>query len=122
MLVDVSDVVQSLAEFTVSISRPAVPTFDAAGHKVAGSPTVTSASVVLQRPSTDVIQRLPEGVRADARWLMHTTADVRGAKDGTGGHLPDQVTYDGTTYTVVEFEGQTAHGLYRRVILMEGGG
>lgn len=126
VLIDVSDVVASLASQTVTRTRRATPTIDAAGHRVAGAETTATLSAVMQRPSRDALQRLPEGLRAQARWLMHTTGDVRGGSEATasGGAavLPDLVTYDGRAYVVVDITDQSAHGAYRRVVLLDGGG
>lgn len=126
MLVDVTSVVASLAAQSVTRTRRATPTIDAAGAAVLGATTTATLTAVLQRPSADAIQRLPIGLQAQARWLMHTTGDVRGASETTaaGGvaTLPDLITYDGRQYVVVDITGQTAHGLYRRVILLDGGG
>ncbi len=126
MLVDVSDVVASLAAQSVTRTRYGTPTIDSAGHRVAGAETSATLDAVLQRPSRDALQRLPEGLRAQARWLMHTTGDVRGGSEATaaGGAavLPDRVTYSGRQYVVVDITDQSAHGTYRRVILLDGGG
>jgi hypothetical protein len=125
VLIDVSDVVSSLAAQTVTRTRTASPTISAAGHAVAGASTTATLRCVLQRPSADAIQRLPQGLQAQARWLMHTTGDVRGASESTpnGGLpvLPDAVTYGARSYIVYDITDQEAHGLYRRVILLDGG-
>lgn len=126
VLVDVSDVVTSLAAQTVTRTRYGTPTIDAAGHAVAGSTSTATMGAVLQRPSPDALQRLPEGIRSQARWLMHTTGDVRGGSETTAAGatavLPDRVTYSGRQYIVFDITDQSAHGAYRRVVLLDGGG
>ena len=126
VLIDVSDVVTSLAAQTVTRTRRATPAIDSAGAVIAGATSSATLSAVLQRPSADALQRLPEGIRSQARWLMHTTGDIRGGSEATANGaaavLPDTVTYSGRTYVVFDITDQSAHGAYRRVILLDGGG
>ena len=123
-LLDMSAVVNSFAAHSVTRTRLATPTIDAAGHAVAGATSTATIEGVIQRPGPDALTRVPEGLRSRATWLMHTTADVRGASQASvGGRaavMADKITYDGITYTVVDITGQTAQGNYRRVILLDG--
>lgn len=124
-LVNVSSVVASLSAQSVTRRRSASPTIDSAGHIVAGAVTDTTITGVLQRPGQDALERLPEGIRSRARWLMHTAADIRGGtgttEAGRAGAMPDEAIYGGVSYTVVDITDQSAHGDYRRVILLDGG-
>ena len=121
VLVDVSSTVASFAGSTVTLRRQSTPTIDASGYASTPTTADTSIMAVLQRPSPDALQRLPEGLRARARWLMHSTDEVRGGSE-VDGTKPDLVIHDGVTYTVAELTGQTEHGSYYRVILLTGGG
>lgn len=126
VLVDVSSVVASLSSQTVTVTRRSTPTISAAGHAVPGMSTTSTIACVLQRPSADALQRLPQGLQAQARWLLHTTGDIRGGSETTAGGgvatLPDLVTYSGRQFTVYDITDQSAHGAYRRCILLDGGG
>lgn len=125
MLVDVSSVVASLSAQSVTRRRSAAPTIDSAGHVVAGATADATITGALQRPGQDALERLPEGMRSRARWLMHTTADIRGGtgttEAGRSGAMPDVAIYGGVSYAVVDITDQSAHGQYRRVILLDGG-
>jgi len=124
ILLNLAPVVAAFASQSVTRRRAAVPTIDSAGHAVVATPVDATIECVLQRPSPDAIQRLPEGLRSRATWLMHTTADIRGASGQTSGGraqaMADQVIYNGITYTVVDISAQTAQGNYRRVVLLDG--
>lgn len=117
-------VVDCFASESVTRTRKPTPTINAAGHAVQGSITTATINGAFQRPGPDALQRLSEGLRSRATWLMHTTADVRGASQASvGGRtavMADLITYTGITYTVVDITGQTSQGNYRRVILLDG--
>ena len=123
MNLDMGPIVESFAGSDVTIRRRTFAGFDASGYDADATMADTAATVVMQRPSPDALQRVPEGERAAMRWLIHVpdSVDVRGAGQAGGGVLADEVIHNGTTYTVVEIEDQTEHGQFRRFLLRSGG-
>lgn len=118
MRVDLGFVVGMFAVTQVTRVRSAAGTWTT-GVYTAGATTSLSIAVSLSVPSAAVLQVLPEGLRSRARWMMHTTADVRPLTEGTSGTLPDRITHDGKTWTPVEVQNWVAHGGYRAFVLVE---
>ena len=122
--INLGPTVAALSSESVTRRRVATPTIDAAGHVVAGATSDTAIKCVMQRPGPDALNRLAEGLRSRARWLMHTTADIRGGSQASSGGrsatMPDLIVYGGVTYTAADITDQSAHGQFRRVVLLDG--
>jgi len=116
-MIDVSDVVADLAETAVTRRRYATGSASN-GIYTAGAATDTTVQACLQVPDARTMQLLAEGVRSRAKWLMHTTADVRTGSDGQG-VLPDKIIIDGTAFEPLDVRAYSAHGGYRRLVLVE---
>lgn len=115
-MLDLSDVVDALAESPVTRRRFAAGTLATTGVYTAGASTDTTVYACLAAPDAKTMELLPEGLRSRARWLMHTTADVRTA---TSGLLPDKVIFGGVTYEPVAVRAYSHHGGYNRLVLVE---
>lgn len=118
MKVDLGFVVDGFAVTTVTRVRAGAGTYTA-GVYVPGATTSTAIRASVTVPSAAVLQVLPEGLRSRARWLVHTTADVRPLVEGGSGTVPDRITHDGKTWTPVELQAWSQHGGYRRFVLVE---
>lgn len=115
-MLDLSDVVEAMAETAVTRRRYAAGTLATTGVYTPGAATDTTVYACLAAPDAKTMEMLPEGLRSRARWLMHTTADVRTAGSGV---LPDKVIFGGATYEPVAVRGYSYHGGYSRLVLVE---
>lgn len=115
-MLDLSDVVDALAESTVTRRRYAAGTLATTGIYTPGASTDTTVTACLAAPDARTMELLPEGLRSRARWLMHTTADVRTAASGV---LPDKVLVGGVAYEPVAVRAYSHHGGYNRLVLVE---
>lgn len=86
-----------------------------------GAPTDTAGLTgVLNRPGPRVMRMVPEAERANAKWMLHTVAELRTARDPEGGNpgvVADQVLLGAVVYEVVSCEAHTAHGLFYAAVL-----
>jgi hypothetical protein len=123
--VDVSDVVDALADQTVTRRRYAAGAYSTAtgskGVFVPGATTDTPIFVCIGPVTGRDKQDMSEGVRLRARYKLHTTADLRGDEPMTGATATqaDHVLYDGREYEVIQDRRWVGHGGYRRFILAE---
>lgn len=123
--INVSNVVQSLAASPVTRRRFAAGSYPQAGATrgqfVAGASADTTIRAVMQPIDDRTRQLLPEGIRLRARYLLHTTADVRGDAPATGASITqaDDVIYNGRTYTVWQDRDWATHGSYTRCVLLD---
>lgn len=115
-MLDLSDIVDAFAETAVTRRRFAAGTLATTGVYTAGASTDTTVYACLTAPDAKTMELLPEGLRSRARWLMHTTADVRTAGSGV---LPDKVILDGVTYEPVATRVYSQHGKFSRLVLVE---
>lgn len=115
-MLDLSDIVAAMAETPVTRRRYAAGTLAATGVYTAGASADTTVYACLAAPDAKTMELLPEGLRSRARWLMHTTADVRTAGTGV---LPDKVIFDGVTYEPVAIRAYSQHGGFSRLVLVE---
>lgn len=115
-MLDVSDIVDALAETAVTRRRYAAGTLATTGLYTPGASADTTVQACLSTPNARTLEMLPEGLRSRARWLMHTTADVRTADSGL---LPDKILVSGTAHEPVELRNYSQHGAYRRLVLVE---
>lgn len=125
MIVNVSDAVAALGTTSMTRRRFADGGYStAAGSKgtfVPGASTDTTILGSVGPVSGRTRQMLPEGIRLSARYLLHTTADVRGDSPATSGAITqaDSIIFDGRTYQVYDDKAWTSHGQYRRLVLVD---
>jgi hypothetical protein len=91
------------------------------GAWVPGATTTATITGQMQPLDDRTRQLLPEGVRLRARYVMHTTADVRGAiPTATGNPVAgDLITWQGRTYQVYQDRDWNGQGSYTRCILAD---
>jgi hypothetical protein len=122
----VTDCVTSLATVDVTRVRYAAGAYSTtAGSKgvfVAGTPTNTTIAAVIGPIDGRTRDLLPEGIRLRARYLCHTTADVRGDQptaSGTAITQADRIIFNGRTYQVYQDRDWVTLGVYNRSVLVE---
>lgn len=122
----VSDCVTSLAAVDVTRIRYAAGAYSTtAGSKgvfVAGTSTSSTISAVIGPIDGRTRDLLPEGIRLRARYLCHTTADVRGDQptvSGTAITQADRIVFNGRTYQVYQDRDWVTLGAFQRSILVE---
>lgn len=118
MQVDLSDVVDAFADTAVTRRRYAAGTLASTGVYTPGASTDTTVYASLTVPDPRTLEMLSEGQRSRARWLMHTTYDVRTSSDASQ-VLADKVIFDGVTYEPVQVRAYTKQGNFRRLVLVE---
>lgn len=86
-------------------------------------PAPTSATIAAQMQPLDARTRsqLPEGIRLRARYVMHTTADVRGDQPTASGApiRGDVIQWQGRSYQVHQDRDWNGQGGYTRMILLD---
>jgi len=122
----VTDCVTSLATVDVTRVRYSAGAYSTtAGSKgvfVAGTPTNTTIAAVIGPIDGRTRDLLPEGIRLRARYLCHTTADVRGDQptaSGTAITQADRIIFNGRTYQVYQDRDWVTLGVYNRSVLVE---
>ena len=116
MEINVSGVVDSLCSTAATRRRHDAGSSNAAGVWIDGATTDTSILASFQRPSPAARKVLPEAIRGAVRWLIYTTADLRGV-DESSQQRADQVIHAGQTFEVVALAGWSEHGGYTRAAL-----
>lgn len=119
--VRVQSTVAALAAQQVTRLRYGAATLAATG--VYTLPTPSSATITAQMQPLDDRTRaqLPEGIRLRARYVMHTTADVRGDQPtASGGPIRgDVIQWHGRSYQVHQDRDWNGQGGYTRMILLD---
>lgn len=92
----------------MSRTRRSADSYDpATGKAVLGVPTTSPVKAVIQPASGNQLKDVPEGVRAEAQWLLWSRADVV---------LDDTITHKGITYRVVYAWPRDEGGFYRAAL------
>jgi hypothetical protein len=119
--ITVAQVVEAQAAQAVTRTRFAAATMGA--HGIWNTPSSTTLAIAAQMQPLDDRTRklLPEGVRLTATYVMHTTADVRGAVPTvSGGPVNgDTITWQGRVYQVWQDRDWNGQGSYTRCILYD---
>lgn len=119
--ISVAQVVIDQSAQTVTRTRYGAATKSAMGAWVPGATTTATITGQMQPLDDRTRQLLPEGVRLRARYVMHTTADVRGATPTATGNpvAGDLITWQGRTYQVYQDRDWNGQGSYTRCILAD---
>jgi len=122
----VTDCVISLATVDVTRIRYAAGAYSTtAGSKgvfQAGASTTATISAVIGPIDGRTRDLLPEGIRLRARYLCHTTADLRGDQptaSGTAILQADRVVFNGRTYQVYQDRDWVTLGAFQRSVLVD---
>ena len=118
MIVDVSDVVDDLADSLDSRVRQTGDYTD--GVWVAAPDVVTPDLRCCLRPIDGRTRdALPEGVRTKAKWLCHATWDIHTTVAGSG-EYGDRIIVGGKPYVAISIDDSfSTHGQITRVALTE---
>lgn len=119
--ITVAQVVIAQSAQTVTRTRYGAATLPASGIWQRGTSTTATITAQMQPLDDRTRQLLPEGVRLRARYVMHTTADVRGATPtATGTPVGgDTITWNGRIYQVYQDRDWNGQGSYTRCILAD---
>ncbi len=117
-MLNLGGVVNALSSSSVTRRRFAAGTITN-GIYTKGTSADSTITVCLSAPPARELQLQPEGIRSRARYLCHSTADIRTADEGAR-LLADEITIDGRRHEAVECADRSAiHGGFRRVLLVE---
>lgn len=111
-LFDLSDVVDSMATGTYTVTRRAAE-FAGGDAVPTSSETLTIKALVVPLSGRE-LQRLPEGLRSRELKAVYTTTDLRRGADDA---LPDVVTVDGEDYEVQLVDDWQAPGGFLRAVV-----
>jgi hypothetical protein len=119
--ISVAQVVIDQSAQTVTRTRYGAATLASTGVWGRGTATTETITGQMQPLDDRTRQLLPEGVRLRARYVMHTTADVRGATPTASGTpvAGDTITWQGRTYQVYQDRDWNGQGSYTRCILAD---
>lgn len=112
---DLSDVVDSFADGTYTVTRRAASTY-VDGRLQAPATTTLSILASVQPASGRDIQYLPEGMRSSKAFAVWTSTQLYSKVIGVND--PDQLTIDGDTYEVAGCEQWNASGAYWRALVV----
>lgn len=118
MIVDVSDVVDDLADSYVSRVRKTGSYVDGVWTDAADV-TTPDLRCVLRPIDGRTRDALPEGVRTLAKWLCHATWDIQTTVAGSGVY-GDRIIVGGKSYVAISIDDSfETHGQFTRVALTE---
>lgn len=89
---------------SVTLIRNAAGHYDQDGNWNPGSATSSTIRAVVQPASGRQLEDLPDGLRAEARWLVWSWSELR---------LEDKITHAGSTYKIMHLWPRADGGFWR---------
>lgn len=105
-MVAVAQAIDRLA-VSVMLTREAPGYYNQNGDWVPGSSTTSTIKAAVQPASGRQLEDLPDGMRASARWLLWSRAEIR---------LDDKIDHAGSTYRAMHLWPRAEGGFYRAAI------